>query len=142
MCVCVVLLSCRWRLLAPAEPRRVHRNRQGHRLRPQQQEVRGGLRDGRHPVRLCHRSQQLVANQRNHGKVQQAAHQVAPQAAAGSPVQRETPGNIMIIKGRMLKEEETNANICSDETGADSKPGFGPRSDYCGKSVFGKCGLT
>lgn len=97
MCV----FSYRWRLLALAEPRRVQSNSQGRGLQPGQQEVRGGLRDGRHHLQLRHRPHQPVPNQRNNGKIQQAADQTARQAAAGSQVQRETPGNIMTVRGRI-----------------------------------------
>lgn len=96
-CVCV-FFSGGWRLLAITEPWRVQSNSQGSGLRPHQQEMRGGLRHGHQHLRLHHRPHQPVTDQRNHGKIQQAAHQIAPQAAPGSAVQRETSGNIMIVE--------------------------------------------
>lgn len=97
MCVCVCF-SGGWWLLALTEPWRVQSNSQGSGLRPHQQEMRGGLRNGHQHVRLHHRPHQPVTDKRNNGKIQQAAHQIAPQAAPSSPVQKETSGNIVIAE--------------------------------------------
>lgn len=119
-CVCV-FFSGGWRLLAITEPWRVQSNSQGSGLRPHQQEMRGGLRHGHQHLRLHHRPHQPVTDQRNHGEIQQAAHQIAPQAAPSSAVQRETSGNIMIVEWLLglggIKEQAS----CCDQAGVNAK---------------------